>query len=213
MVNNGDGTYTYTANFSSNPSGSWDDAITIQMKWNTYTIQITGLASNITLSTGTTISSVGTYTIEYGTVASASLPYSRNKNGFAQFEPNGGTIYIYGSYTVWNVDGIQKYGFMPVKVSSGSIEASHTVTKSETWEIVSNPITSLPSLTNATTIENKVATVTSYDVLCETEGIQESQYQMTETNIPENEVWLDDKFRKLQEQSETEVDFDGVTLL
>ena len=34
-----------------------------------------------------------------------------------------------------------------------------------------------------------------------------------EETPPENTVWLDDKFRKLQEQSETEVDFEGVSLL
>ena len=36
------GPYTFTGNFSSNPNGSWDATITIQMAWNTCTVNFAG---------------------------------------------------------------------------------------------------------------------------------------------------------------------------
>ena len=186
--------YTFKGWYTATSGGSVVSTVTggttVYAQWNSntnYTITIQSTTTTITFSDGQTASSAKTITVASGTTASASLAYNRKSFGMTNAEG-----YVnYGTYTAWYVNGSWYKGTPPLTSGSGSQNVSRTVNATETWKIITEAILEKGS--------------GSSGGILKIDDINGDKVAQT--------MWLDDKFRKLQEQSETEVDFDGVTLL
>ena len=97
ILTNNKGIYTYENNIASVPNGGWDDAIKINMQWNTYEVLYNGNGN----TKGTTLTTNATYNSNYYL---ANCGFSKTGYYFTGWgtTPNGGTIYQPGdSFREW----------------------------------------------------------------------------------------------------------------